>query len=139
MTKHAGHFEFHVFLRGFNHLDGHIKTILEGVDDLVDQDLRRGGTRSDADAGDARETAPVNVCRALDQLRIATSGACANFNQPPGIGRIGCTDNKHGIAQRGYRLDGFLPICRGIADVFLVGADNGGEADLKRGHDFWVT
>ena len=55
-----------------------------------------------------------------------------DFPQPLRIGRIGRADDDHGIDARRHALHRLLAVGGGVADVFLVRADDIGKARLQR-------
>ena len=75
----------------------------------------------------APERAPVDLGGALDELGVAAAGAAADLDKPLGIRGIRGADHQEGVDLGGHGLDGFLAVGGGVADVFLVRADDGGK------------
>ena len=80
---------------------------------------------------DVAEMRPVDVGGALHQHRARTAGALGHFLQPLRIRRVRRADHDHGVDHRRDALDRFLPVGGGVADVFLVRADDRREALLQ--------
>src|SRR5680860_33279 len=123
----ARQFERNVLVcRGYR-FDGGIVAFTKGRDDLIDQDFGSRGSSRNAESRDTVELFPVDIGGTLQQRGTLASGPLGHFNQPLGIGTVGGANHDHAFAARCDTLDGDLPVCRGIADIFLVRPDDGGK------------
>ena len=77
----------------------------------------------------------ANVGRPLHQHRLAAARALRHLHQPQRVGAVGRADHDHRVAARRDRLDGGLPVGRGVADVLLARPDDGREPRLEDGDD----
>ena len=105
----------------------------EGVEDFLDQHFRRRRARGDAERARSAELLPVDIARRAARAPRLAAGAFGDFAQALRVRRIRRADHDHGIDQRRDALDRFLPVGGGVADVFLVRADDLGEALFQRG------
>ena len=77
------------------------------------------------DAGEAR---PVDLGGALDQHRERAAGALRHLAQPLRVGGVRRADDDHRVDLAGNALHRLLAVGGGVADVFLVRADDLREA-----------
>jgi len=103
-------------------------------DDLLHQDLRGRGASRQAEHPHAAQPLGADVLRALDQLRRDAVGA-GDLAHAQGIGAVGRAEHEQHVHVRRHRLDGVLPVLRGVADVLLRGRFQVGEAALQDGQD----
>ena len=97
----------------------------ESVDHLVDQHLRRRGAGGDADASrHPSKSRPVDLGGALDEHRLRAAGALGHLAQALRVGGVRRADHDHPVDPRRHALHRLLAVGRGVADVFLVRADD---------------
>ncbi len=103
----------------------------EGVDDLAHQQLGRGSPCRDADGGEALQRRPVELGRPLHQHGARGAAALAHFDETARVRGIGRTHHKEKLDPGRDGLHRLLAVGGGIADVFLEGPLDGGEALLQ--------
>lgn len=86
------------FLNRYGKIERGVETRLEGLDDLVDDNLRCGSTGREADGADIADFIPVDFRGPLHQHGALGAGAQRHFHQPLGIGGIGRTDDNEEVA-----------------------------------------
>src|SRR5690606_7401542 len=118
-------------LGGPDDLDVLEAALRQPLQDLLDQHLRDGGARGEADRGDALQPALVDLGGEVHQVGVTGARLQGDLDEALGVGGVAGADDDHQVGVRAHLLDRELAVLRGVADVVAGRGDELGELVLE--------